>query len=107
MHTLVTSFVRMWADETGKKEQLVLVNVSIAVGRHHDQGNSCKGKLSTRADWFRGSARYGQGMKHGGMQTDKVLKKNPRVLHPDHQAAGKESDTETGLSIGNLKAHPQ
>lgn len=39
---------------------------------------------------FRGVLCYSEGMKHGGMQADIVLRKNPRVLHPDQQAAGRE-----------------
>jgi hypothetical protein len=36
-----------------------------------------------------------------------VLEKEPRVLHLDPQAAGRERDSSPGLSIWNLKAHPQ
>ena len=41
----------------------VLDRVSIAVKRHHDRGNSYKGKhLLEVATWFRGSVHY----RHGG-----------------------------------------
>ena len=36
-----------------------------------------------------------------------VLEKELRVLYLDPQVAGTESDTGPGLSIWNLKAHPQ
>lgn len=36
---------------------------------------------------FRGLIRYHHGEKHDGMQADILLKKEPRVLHLDPQAA--------------------
>jgi hypothetical protein len=49
----------------------------------------------------------GLGQKQGGStQADLVLEKEPRVLHPDRQAAGRKSDTEPGLTW-NLKGQPQ
>jgi len=46
-------------------------------------------------------------VEHGGMQVDVMLERELRALHPGLQAAGRESDTGPGLSIWNLKAHPQ
>ena len=75
-----------------------LSHCSTAVNRHHDHGNSSKGKHSIGAGLpFRGLVHYHQGEKHGGMQADVGL---------DWQAAGRESDTGPGLSIWNLNAHP-
>jgi hypothetical protein len=35
----------------------------------------------------------------GNMEADTVLEKEPRVLHLDPQAAGRERDSSPGLSI--------
>ena len=60
---------------------LVLVRVSIAVNRHHDQGNSYKEQhLIGAAYTFRGSVHYHHGRKHGSVQADTVLEEL-RVLH--------------------------
>ena len=76
-----------------------LSHCATAVNRHHDHGNSSKGKHSIGAGLpFRGLVHYHQGEKHGGMQADVVL---------DWQAAGRENDTGPGLSIWNLKTYPQ
>ena len=60
---------------------LIFLRGFIAVKRHHDQGNSSKGKhLSGVAYSFRGLVYY-HGRTHRGMQTDMVLEKELRVLH--------------------------
>ena len=51
--------------------RIVLIRVSIAVKRHHDHGNSYKGKHFIGAGLqFRGSVYYHHGRKLGGMQAD-------------------------------------
>jgi hypothetical protein len=65
----------------------MLVRVSIAVKRQHDQDNSYKGKQLGLAYSFRGSVHYHPGGKHGGMQLDMVLEKELRGLYLDLQAA--------------------
>ena len=48
----------------------------IAVKRHHDHGNSYKGKHLIGAGLqVRGSVHYYHGRKHGSMQTDRALEK--------------------------------
>jgi hypothetical protein len=70
------------------------------VKRHHDRGNSSKGKHLIGASLqFRGLVHYHHGGKHGGMQADTVLEEQLRVLHLDQQAAGRECHTGIGLSI--------
>ena len=50
----------------------VLVSFS-TVKRHHDHGNSCKGKhLDGSGLLFRGLVHYHHGRKHGSMQADMV-----------------------------------
>ena len=62
----------------------VVARVSIAVKRHHDQGNSYKGKHFRVAQLqFRGLVHYHHGGKHGSTQAAMVLEKEPRVLHLD------------------------
>ena len=39
---------------------------------------------------FRGLVHYPHVRKHGSTQADMELEKEPRVLHPDQQAAGRE-----------------
>lgn len=51
------------------------------------------------AGWFRGLVHYSCGGKHGGTQADLVLEKELRVLHTYQQAAGKEKDIWSELSI--------
>jgi hypothetical protein len=46
---------------------------------------------------FRVFIHYCHGKKLGGIQEDMVLEKELKVLYPDEQAAGRESDTESGL----------
>ena len=86
----------------------ICLRVSIAVKRHHDHGNSYKGKhlIEVVAYSFRGLIHYHRGGGHGGelcsVQTDMVLEL--RLLHLE----GNRKSTETPgsiLSIGNLKAH--
>ena len=68
----------------------VLVRVSIAVKKHHGQGNSYKGKHFIGVGLqFRGSVHY----HHGGLQADVVLEKLLRVLHLDLKAAGRDCHT--------------
>jgi len=43
--------------------------------RHHDHGNSYKGKQLGLAHSFRGLVYHPHGGKHGGMQADIVLEK--------------------------------
>ena len=58
------------------QKQGVLVRVSTAVKRHHDHGNSYKGKHFIGAGLqFRGLVHYHHGRKHGGMQVDIVLER--------------------------------
>jgi hypothetical protein len=58
------------------------------VKRHHDHGNSYKGKHLIGAGLqFRGSVHYHQGRKHGSIQAGMVLEKELRVLHLDLKAA--------------------
>jgi hypothetical protein len=81
----------------------VLVRVSIAEKRHlrhfeRDQGNFFKGqhlKLGL-AYRFRGSVRYCHGKKHGSIQVDTVLDKEPRVLHLEPKAVRKLSSRQLG-----------
>ena len=40
---------------------------------------------------FRGLAHYHHGREHSGAQADTVLEKKLKALHPDLQAAGRES----------------
>ena len=54
---------------------------------------------------FRGLIHYCHGKKLGGIQEDMVLEKELKVLYLDEQAAGRESDTESGLRFWDLKAH--
>jgi hypothetical protein len=68
--------------------QSVCLRVSIAVKRHHDQGDLYKGQHLIGAGLlFRGLVHYSHGGKPGSMQTDLVLEKELRVLHLDLQAA--------------------
>ena len=46
---------------------------------------------------FRGLVHYHHGGKHGGVQADVVLEKEPRVLHFDLQAA--EVNAALGLAV--------
>lgn len=47
-----------------------------------------KGSISLRSIYrFRGLAQFCHDRKHGGIDADKVLKKEPRVLHLDQQTA--------------------
>ena len=57
--------------------------------KHHDHGNSYKGKHLIGAGLqFRDLVHYHHGGKHGSMQADMVLEKELRVLHIDLQAIG-------------------
>ena len=77
-----------WEVQHGcRRSEGVLVRVSIAVKRHHDQGNSHKGKHCIGAAYkVSGSAHYHHGRKHRRIQVDMWLDK-PVVLHCDPEAA--------------------
>ena len=61
--------------------------------RHHDHGNSYKGKHLIEAGFqFRGLVHYYHGRKHGGTKADKLLEKELRVLHLEPKAAGRERE---------------
>jgi hypothetical protein len=76
----------------------------IAMKRHHDHGNSYKGKhLIGAGSEFRGLVHCHHGGRHVGMQADLVLERSLRVFHLDPQAAGRERERE---SFWNLKATP-
>ena len=58
------------------------------MNRHHDRGNSYKGKHLIGAGLqFRDSVHYCHGEKHGSVQADMMLETELRVLHLDAQAA--------------------
>jgi hypothetical protein len=65
---------------------VVLVRLSIAVKRRHDQGNSYKGQHLIGAYSFRGSVHYHHSRKHGSLQADMLLEKKLRVLHLEPNA---------------------
>ena len=61
----------------------VLIRDSITVKRHHDKGNSYKGKhLFGLVYIFRGSIHYNNSEKHGILKVD-LVEKVLRVLHLD------------------------
>ena len=60
----------------------VLVRVSIAVKKHHDDFNWGEGLAYS----FRGSAHYSHDPEHGGLQADVVLEL--RVPHLHSEATG-------------------
>jgi hypothetical protein len=62
--------------------QVVLVRVSIAEKRHHDQGNSYKGHLIGVAYSFRGQVHYHNGRKHGSIRPV-MVQEELRFLHFD------------------------
>ena len=56
--------------------------------RHHDQDNLYKGKHLIGAGLqFQSFSPLSSWKKHGSMQADMVLEKEPRVLHLDPKAA--------------------
>lgn len=64
--------------------------------RHHDQGNSYKGKyLIGAGSEFRGLFHFHHGGKHGHVQADMGLQEQ-RGLHLDSKAA--ENNYKTGIS---------
>ena len=66
--------------------------------KHCDHGNSYKGKhLTGTGLQFRGLIHYHHGRKHGSMQADMVLEKEPRGL--TFGLARRASDTGPGLSF--------
>ena len=72
--------------------------------RHHDHGSSYTGKQLTGAGLqLRGLVYYHHGGKHEGTQTAMVLKEL-RVLHPDPQVAGRDSDTLARLELLRLES---
>jgi hypothetical protein len=67
----------------------VLVRVSTAVKRHHDQGNSYKGQQLIGSPYsFRDSVHYYHGRKHGSIQADVGLEKL-KVLQLDLKATSR------------------
>lgn len=56
---------------------------------------------------FRSSAQYHDHGKHGGVQEDMALKKEPRGLKLDLQTVGKERAIGPDLGFLNSKIHPQ
>ena len=65
----------------------------IVVKRHHDHGNSYKGKHLIGAGLqLRDLVHCHHGGKHGGMQADMGLEKKLRALHLDPQAAERERE---------------
>jgi hypothetical protein len=70
----------------------VLDRVSIAVKRHHDQGNSYKGQHSIGAGLqFKRLSQFSSWWKHSRVQTDMELEKELRILHLDLRAARRQS----------------
>ena len=68
-----------------------------------DQGNSYKGQhLIGPAYWFRGSVHYHHDRKHGSIQADTVLEKEPRVLHLDLKAVRRRLAARRKLSQSPL-----
>ena len=69
-----------------------------SVKRHYSCDNSYKGQhlLGTVYQFIDLVHCYHEGMDD---EADMVLERKLRVLHPDWQAAGKESDIGPGLSI--------
>jgi hypothetical protein len=67
---------------------LVLVSVSISVKRHHDKGNSYKGKLLIGAGLqFQRSVPYHPGRKLGNLHSDMVVVEELRDLPLDLKGA--------------------
>lgn len=62
------------------------------MNRYHDHSNPYKGKHLIGASLqVQNLVYYHHGRKHGGMQADMVLEKEPVILHLDQQAAGGET----------------
>ena len=59
------------------RKQAECLRISIAVKRHHNRGNSFKGKhlIVVTHLQFRSSVYDNHGGEHGGMQANKVLEK--------------------------------
>jgi len=55
---------------------------------------------------FRGLVHYQNGRQHGGVQTHMLLEREPRVLYPIPQAAGKKTPG-PGLVFDLFKAYPK
>jgi ABC-type uncharacterized transport system ATPase subunit len=60
------------------------------VKRHHDHGNSYKGKHLIGLDYKFRLALYCHGEKHGRIQTGMMLEKETGILLLDQQAAGRQ-----------------
>lgn len=76
----------------------------IAVKRKHDHGNSYKEKDFIGVGLqFWSLARYHHGGKHVAHR-QACWRGKLRVLHPDWQAAGRQSDIGPGLSIWHISA---
>ena len=69
-------------------KECLLVRIAVAGKRHHVTATLIKKNIhSGLAHRFRGLVHYHHGGKHGSLQADMVLKKDPEVLHLDRQAA--------------------
>lgn len=80
------------------EKQSILVRVLFLWRETMAHCNSYRGKHLIGADsLFRGLVHYRHGGKHGSIQANVVLEKEPGVLNMDSQASGKVSAT---LSIG-------
>jgi hypothetical protein len=76
----------------------VLIRVSIAVKRHHGQGNCYKGKCSTLAGLqFQRFSPLSHGKRHEIMQADMMLEKELRVLDLSQE----ETDFQRQLGRGS------
>lgn len=83
----------------------VLVRVSIAVKRPHNQGNSNKGRHLIGSDLqFRGLVHHYHSGTHGGTQADTVLGKEPSHLHLYPKAA--EVNATLGLAWASETSKP-
>ena len=79
--------------------QPYLDHCAIAVKRHHDHGSSCERKhlIGARFRGVRGLVHYHHDREHDITQTDTVLEKGLRVVHPDLHSPGRKSAAGPGL----------
>ena len=83
----------------------VLVRISIAVNRHHDQDSSYRGQHLIGADlWVQRFNPLSSRWEHGSVQADLGLEE-PKVLHLDPKADRRRMAFRQ-LGGGSLKAHP-
>jgi hypothetical protein len=85
--------VRAWLQSPALKTKIKhSLRVTIAGKRHHDHGNSSKGKhLIGSGLQFRGLVHYCLGREHGGIRADVVLERELRVLYLIWHRAGRVS----------------